>query len=777
MTKRSLIFLLLVVAAISVLDAQQRVRIRSRPNPPGGGGGGGEITTYNWQTTGWSTFGLPLKPGLATDGVQVGNFPTQTDVKVRHGDGTIKHAIVTVFIPTTGSYAITASTASTGSFSPVVPSASAVFTVAGNTHTATAPSTLSTDCWLDGPLVKECRDIVTPDNSPTGAFANVRVYFDRRVYNDGKSRVDGTVDNTKNLSTSQFVKYSVDLRVNGVSQYAKTLVDTPKSGTLTDPAGNFTATMSEPHGLTSADEGTYVQLTSGTYNTQYRRIRTVPSATTVTLDRYFPAAVTSVTWSHVNFIHSLHARWRKVFPANGLVEADIVPDFQTLFDAKATYPLLSTITSALFTGNTPGTLADSTPYVPFNNGASTSYRWDILGIGNWTKEMSNPGGREELGFRPMVTSQYLVHRTQSLRKEMLRYGDLAGSRRMHFTNASNQMITVGDLPDFSTAGTECCGNGITAPAGGGPAPDPNNGYSGENGPSHQPSAAFIPYLVTGDRYYLDELKSWTEYGTISWGTSGRTAANVFEVLIGNTQVRQWGWAMRDLTDCAAWLPDADPHKTYYGQRIVAFLDELEAYSTAMTDDPLQSRPLVQATTLDGVFQGWMQTYLVQGYHHAVRNGFISTGKTTDTRDRIVDYWITRMMTPATGWSVANCCPYYLFWREGSKTAPAFTSIQAQYDWNAAWVNGTTANGIPVNVIFPTQGGVCDACNPRYGEHRVMALVGLEAGRPNALAALTAIEAYMNSNFDAPTTVTWFDAQLNTMQNGVGPSFAYKRFDQ
>src|SRR5262245_11091385 len=50
-------------------------------------------------TPGWATFGQALPRGAATSGVRVGTFTTQTDVKNRWPDGSIRFAVVTVFVP------------------------------------------------------------------------------------------------------------------------------------------------------------------------------------------------------------------------------------------------------------------------------------------------------------------------------------------------------------------------------------------------------------------------------------------------------------------------------------------------------------------------------------------------------------------------------------------------------------------------------------------------------------------------------------------------------
>src|SRR5262249_14389722 len=50
-------------------------------------------------TPGWATFAQVLPQGFAYDGLQVGNLVTQTDVKNRWIDGSIRYAIVTAAVP------------------------------------------------------------------------------------------------------------------------------------------------------------------------------------------------------------------------------------------------------------------------------------------------------------------------------------------------------------------------------------------------------------------------------------------------------------------------------------------------------------------------------------------------------------------------------------------------------------------------------------------------------------------------------------------------------
>src|SRR5262249_61371922 len=108
------------------------------------------------------TVGEALPEGQAAGALQIGALPTQTDVKNRWPDGSIKFAIVSANVPSAGNYPVTSAPAAGGSFAPVVPSASAMLTVGGVAYVASLPPTPGSDSWLGGPLVQEWRTVITP---------------------------------------------------------------------------------------------------------------------------------------------------------------------------------------------------------------------------------------------------------------------------------------------------------------------------------------------------------------------------------------------------------------------------------------------------------------------------------------------------------------------------------------------------------------------------------------------------------------------------------------
>ena len=100
--------------------------------------------------------------------------------------------------------------------------------------------------------------------------------------------------------------------------------------------------------------------------------------------------------------------------------------------------------------------------------------------------------------------------------------------------------------------------------------------------AHQPSIAFVPYLLTGDRYYAEEMAFWANYGMVRTypGDGMRSSQGI----LANNEVRGFGWALRNLADAAAYYPDASPVKAYLSQKVINNLQWLDAYARAQ--DPV-----------------------------------------------------------------------------------------------------------------------------------------------------------------------------------------------
>ena len=597
-------------------------------------------------TRGWATFGLVLPPHAARTALQVGTLPTQTDVKVRWPDGSIRFAVVSTKIATPGTYVITAANGGAGGTTGAMPpQASVQLTIQGRPFTAAALPTVRGDAWLSGPLVSEQRSIVAPGMHPF-----LRVIFDVRTYADGESRVDVTVENCLDADAADEVGYDVAVTVS-------------------------------------------------------RR----------------------PVFQQFNVRHKYLARWRKVFAAGGLVEADVTPDFGPAVAADALPAFLPTI------GRPVRSLAGS--------GVSGT-GFDILEFGDLMIPMDAHGGRPELAPYPDWTAEFLVHKAPAQRDYMLRHGELAASWGVHVRN------TDGSMPSLDAPGQ---GYYWLDPRW----KDPGNMSGGFRGPrghlehraqpgdiAHQPSLAYVPYLLTGDRFFADELAFWANFCLIGSFATDDNRKGPQGLLIGN-EVRGIGWGLRNLGDAAAYLPDDSPMKHYLASKVWNNLANLDQYAATFDSGPVQSifpgrRPEDSASRYQPYMwiSMWEQAYVAWAIDHTMAHGPVA-GYNFGTagaklRNRIARLQLALFVNPAWPKASDRQAPYLLAagkWTPGSPPKVEYFRSLAE----VATATFSVPSVAAPDFVRPFEG--------YYGpEARLMLMICRRAGDPGADAALAAMMA-------------------------------------
>ena len=134
--------------------------------------------------------------------------------------------------------------------------------------------------------------------------------------------------------------------------------------------------------------------------------------------------------------------------------------------------------------------------------------WGILGNGALTVYMPTTGGRAEIAPYPAWTVRYLLDMEPRAKAVVLAGGDLAGSWPIHVRGrATDRIMTIDERPEFwlDERGKD---RPAWKPARHEPGPQ-----SLRLTPdlAHQPSLAYVPYLLTGDYYYLEEAYFWGNY--------------------------------------------------------------------------------------------------------------------------------------------------------------------------------------------------------------------------------------------------------------------------
>jgi hypothetical protein len=580
-------------------------------------------------TKGWATFGQVLPEGQAFGRLSLGGLPTQTDVKNLWPDGSIKFAVVTAYIPTAGVYALTSAPPASGHFTPTIPTAGVTLAVNGTTYIAALPRTVSTDLWLNGPLVTEWRWTVTPVTANGTPQPFVRVVFDTRAYADGTSCLDVTVANDLDQAGDTKVTYNVSVNANGQSLFQQSQV------------------------------------------TQFYM-----------------------------------TEWRKVFDL-GLTESQALPDLEPAFQAGALPRYLSQVPTGADT--TQGVYSSAWPM-------AGQPLFGILEGGTLNPNMTAHGGRPELAPYPDWAAEFLAHPTLTEKEFVLANGDLAGSWPVHLQEplggpyqgiGDDRLVSIDERPSFwldsgsSQAYPWIDQNGAWVPvpykerasAPNGPAGDPllaDRGYLYPDN-NHQPSLAYIPYLLTGDRYYADQMAAWADFGLLStFQDKFYNARGGSEGLLASNEVRGIAWVLRNLSDAAAFLPDSDPVKAYLTQKVLNNLQWLDSHA-ATSSGPLGvawlgSRPGPGTTAPPAAQVGvalWEHNYVAWAIDHANRLGF--QGGDLEL-NQIAQFQLSLFTRPGYNWLYAG--PYVLAVGDLTPTGVAYYTTLSQV------VNATYPPGTP-----------------------------------------------------------------------------------
>jgi hypothetical protein len=577
---------------------------------------------------GWATFGQALPQGVAFDSLQVGALPTQTDVKNRWPDGSIRFAVITTNAPAAGTYAIVPVAGSAGEFTPNTPDAAVTLTIGGVPYVATLAPAPSSDVWLRGPLVYEWRSVVAPLSS-SGAHPFLRVNFDTRVYNDGRARVDVSVENMLDKAGATTLTYDVVVTVNG-----------------------------------------------------------------------------QVTFQRAAVQHYYLTRWRQVTDSGPMPLAPVTPDLGPF--------------------NASGALPPYHPIVANQVSAPSGTSFEILKAGAVDTNMPAHGGRAELAPYPDWTARYLVHRDATQRSYVLAHGDLSGSWPVHVREAegstksgvgAERLVSLDQRPTiwFDSRAQGAYLDYIKG------SPMPIREYGSLTpGPgqsplipdtAHQPSLAFVPYLLTGDRYYAEEMAFWANYSMMrTYPADGVRGA---DGILAYNEVRGYGWALRNMADAAAFYPDTSAVKAYLAQKVVANLQWLDAYANQQDPqtNPFQilwrnKRP--EGSQYIGL---WEQSYLAFAIDRAYKLGFAGGLAHRDAIARLQ----LKLFTSEPEYPRAQAAPYVVGVGVASGSSFAFHTTMAQI-WSAT-----------SNQTRPFAG--------YYGpEARLLLIMGVESGWAGAQSA-------------------------------------------
>ena len=525
---------------------------------------------------------LPSGSGLVAT-LAGGNvvLPVQMDVKARHADGSVRHAVLTIKAPAmaaSSAFNFMLSRSSVGAAGAaqsvqnilasgysvqLVLSGSSINTtvdVAAVLKAAAASGGVQT--WLSGPYAAEYR-------VSTAIDSHLRATFDVRAMADGGVLTDVTVANDYVYVAPQAYSYSARIVDHG-------------------------ATVWQANGIS---QGRFQE--------------------------WHKAVLNKAAGPHVVFDMAYLERTGALpnYDLSSGVASNTVQNQLSLLTAASTAPL----GSALVTTN-----------------------------------MGQTGGRDDIGPTTNWAADYLVAQTEAAQTIMLANADAAASIPWHARETSGLLVTADTHPglwmDSRCSGTDCAVGGFDVS---------KSGWSLDF--AHEPDLAYVPYLVTGSHFYLDQLQVEANAALLAQNPGYRGAKGLVYV---SNQIRGVAWNIRDLAN-AAWLtPDADLNKSYFlaktgnniggldslyvGQQSMSAYGAIQGFILA--DHPDNTAP-------------WQQDFLATILAQSATRGF---GGALDMSNWMTNFVAGRFLNGANGYNPLHGPTYWPYTVDPSTNKPINT---------------------------------------------------------------------------------------------------------
>lgn len=220
-----------------------------------------------------------------------------------------------------------------------------------------------------------------------------------------------------------------------------------------------------------------------------------------------------------------------------------------------------------------------------NNLADMEANSDIGQNGITKASMGAQGYAPGIGILPEWTAMYIVNQGKAAKDTMLKQADLQGSWSAHAREYDTDLpISFAKWPMASWTGTSGDSkNKVTGlqerlPSVIEPSQLPSNPNDADV--AHHPDFCFVPYLVTGDLFYLEALLFYFNYTILSMNPAGSYRGGGLCLFNASGQTRGQAWSLRTMAHALYAIPDNHPLKPEIAQ-ITA--NNLEWYNANYVD--------------------------------------------------------------------------------------------------------------------------------------------------------------------------------------------------
>lgn len=460
-----------------------------------------------------------------------------------------------------------------------------------------------------------------------------------------------------------------------------------------------------------------------------------------------------VRYEQAGLVHFHTARWKKTFWIGQDYPVHIKHDIGYLIGTKAVSNYDRRVTPSEKTLAGYATELSGPTFAP-------------MGPGPFQRAMATTGGRPDIGLAPDSYAMTILTMDKRAKAMMLASADAAGSWSAHRRDdsegpANGQPLDVIHFPRATLLGTHLDSrNRSTGQYEKLPRPASSSGLREDI--SHQPAFAYIPYLMTGDYYYLEELLFWNGYNLYSLNPGYRMSE---QGLFGGGQVRGQAWTLRTLAEAGYITPDDHPAKPallYWAQT------NATRYSDLFLGGKSSNRLGVltsggSVVYLDGTGIGpWQDDFFTSAVGRAVELGFDSLKPLLNWKAK---FPVGRMVSSGYCW--ANAAVYSLRVRD-SKTSPLYETLAECYENTFDAQYRSTPCGSAERLAHMNKILARPAADLRAGE--MTGYSSSTAGFPSNMQPALAMAA--DAGIEG-SKLAWarFDGRANQPNYGTSPQFA------
>lgn len=352
---------------------------------------------------------------------------------------------------------------------------------------------------------------------------------------------------------------------------------------------------------------------------------------------YLGSANPALIYTKEGFNHTHNSRWRKIFWLG--------PEPP---EVEIRYKLPCLISAGLIMNyDTNLVVAESEISKEYSNWQNADA--DLGGNGFITKYFPQTGGRREIGIQPKWTVMYLLSMDNRMREIMLGNAYMAGHCPVHYREDDpaksfyGHPVSIDDRKDIDIAANQYMPSPIGSIN--------NNGWTIDR--AHQGSFVYVPYLITGEYWYLQELYYWASYDLAydNYGRDGKGNSQDFSqghdgsfgLIYG--QMRGVAWALRTIANAAAIAEDGSIEQEYFSKKLN---NNIEWFYKANTENShglhafRNSREHADgANPWKTTIAPWQHDFIVIVLTNIIRSGPSNSAKLIELRDRLGYFTVGR----------------------------------------------------------------------------------------------------------------------------------------